>query len=188
MEELLIKIKLRGFNLTFKTRPGVFSKHRIDPGTELLINSLAVRPDDTILDLGCGYGPVGITTAKLAPRGKTILVDANIRAVRLTEENIKLNQIKNAEALLSDGLEAVASKENAFNIIASNPPESSGLDIFEEFTAAGKKLLKTDGRFYFVTQERLLPAARRCFEKTFRNYEMIKRSRGYGVSLARKEN
>lgn len=182
MNEILITTDLRGFDLKFKTKPGVFSKHQIDAGTQLLINSLDIQPNDNILDLGCGYGPIGIVAAKLAPEGKTVLVDANIRAVRLTQENIRLNKIPNAKALLSDGLEAV--EQQKFQVVASNPPASSGLDIFNEFLANAKKCLSASGKIYFVTQERLKPTIERQFNRFFGNYQLVNRSREYIISLA----
>jgi 16S rRNA (guanine1207-N2)-methyltransferase len=185
MESYLIKTRLRGHDFIFKTRAGVFSKHQVDVGTNLLIESLDVKPNDVVLDLGCGYGAVGIVAAGLTPGGKSILVDANIRAVRLAQENVVLNKIGNAEVRLSDGLEAVINER--FDVIASNPPASSGLGLFDEFAQDAKECLKPGGKIYFVTQERLKPAVERLFTSVFGNYELAKRSRGYIISVARKE-
>lgn len=182
MNEISIKTNLRGFDLSFKTKPGVFSKNQVDNGTRLLAESLEIQPTDNVLDLGCGYGPIGIVAAKLAPRGKSVLVDTNIRAVRLAEENITLNHVENAKALLSDGFEVVTGEK--FHIIACNPPASSGLELFEEFLRGAKKYLIADGKIYFVTQERLKPVVERLFKKVFGNYELVNRSRGYIISLA----
>lgn len=185
MNDILITTKLRGFDLSFKTKPGVFSKHQIDTGTRLLIESLEIEPNDSVLDLGCGYGPIGIVAAKLAPKGKSVLVDANIRAVRLAQENIKLNKIPNAQSQLSDGLETVSGQK--FHLIASNPPASVGLDIFNEFLTDAKQCLSAGGKTYFVTQERLKPAVERLFKTIFGNYKLVNRSRGYIISLAVEE-
>ncbi|KKT78145.1 MAG: Methyltransferase small [Microgenomates group bacterium GW2011_GWB1_44_8] len=185
MNNDLIETNLRGSCFRFKTKPGVFSKHQIDTGTTLLINSLEIQTTDNILDLGCGYGPIGTVAARLAPKGQTTLIDANIRAIKLAEENIKLNNIPNANVILSDGLEAVSNLR--FNLIVSNPPASAGLGIFEEFIHDAYRCLVNNGCVYFVTQERLKPAVDRLFKHFFGNYKLVNRSRGYIISLAVKK-
>lgn len=185
MNERIVQANLLGLGLAFKTRPGVFSKHRVDPGTQLLVETVEVGPNDVVLDLGCGYGLVGISLAKKMAGVKVILVDANIRAVRLAQENIKFNRVVRAEVRLSDGLEAVRGER--FDLIVSNPPASAGLEILEEFAREGKRCLKPGGRIYFVTQERLKPTVERLFHQVFGNWELVKRSRGYIISLAKKE-
>ena len=187
MYENLVEIKeeLRGKVFLFHTRPGVFSKGAVDQGSRLLIETMEIKPGDTVLDLGCGYGPIGIVAADLAIQGKVMLVDANLRAVRLAEENIKMNSINNAKALLSDGLEAVADQQ--FTVILSNPPASSGIEIFEEFCQDSFNCLKPTGKLYFVTQGRLKEAVKRVFQKVFGNYEIAGRNAKYLVSLAVKK-
>lgn len=180
-----IKEKLRGKVFTFHTLPGVFSKGAVDQGSRLLIDTMKVKPGDTVLDLGCGYGPVGIVAAALAVQGKTVLIDANIRAVHLAAENIKTNSLDNAKAILSDGLEAVVDQQ--FTVILSNPPASSGIEIFEEFCQDSFNCLKPKGQLYFVTQGRLKEAVKRVFQKIFGNYEIAGRNVKYLVSLAIKK-
>ena len=150
-----------------------------------MIETMVIKPDDIVLDLGCGYGPIGIVAADLATQGKAILIDANIRAVRLAKENIKMNSLGNAKALLSDGLEAVADQQ--FTVILSNPPASSGLEIFAEFCQGAFDCLKPGGKLYFVTQARLKEAVKRVFEKVFGNFEIAARNNKYLVSLAIKK-
>lgn len=180
-----IKEKLRGKTFLFHTKAGVFSKATIDQGSRLLIETMAVKPGDTILDLGCGYGPIGVVAADLAAQGRAVLVDANLRAIRLATENININSVGNARALLSDGLEAVANQR--FTVILSNPPASSGLEIFAEFCQDSFACLKPQGKLYFVTQGRLKEAVKRVFEKVFGNYEVAGRNAKYLVSLAVKK-
>ena len=180
-----IKEKLRGKIFLFHTKPGVFSKGAIDQGSKLLIETMDIKAGDIILDLGCGYGPIGIVAADLAIQGKVVLIDTNIRAVRLAEENIKINSIGNARAFLSDGLEAVENQQ--FTVILSNPPASSGIEIFEEFCQDSFNCLKSKGRLYFVTQSRLKEAVKRVFQKVFGNYEITSRNAKYLVSLAIKK-
>lgn len=184
MEQRIIEITedLRGKKYFFRSKPGVFSKNEVDRGSKLLIETMKIEPQDEILDLGCGYGPIGIVAADLAYKGKTTLIDANIRAVRLAEENIKLNNLNNAKALLSDGLEIVGNQQ--FDIILSNPPFSAGVDIFEEFAKDSFKTLKTDGKIYFVTQSKLKDPVKRIFLEYYGNFEIAGRNNKYVVSLA----
>ena len=121
---------LRGFELRLVTEAGVFSRERVDPGTALLIRHMKVQPADRCLDLGCGYGVVGIIAAKLAAEGHVILVDINERAVALAGENLKANGITNAEALQGSGFAPVA--DRVFDVIALNPPIRAGLAVVHQ--------------------------------------------------------
>lgn len=175
---------LCGKKYFFHSKPGVFSKNEVDHGSRLLIETIEIKPEDIVLDLGCGYGPIGIVAASLANKGKVTLIDANIRAVRLAEENIKLNNLNNAKALLSDGLEAVENQR--FTLILSNPPFSAGVEVFEEFTKDSADHLIKKGRLYFVTPGRLKDAVKRVFQENFGNFEIAGRNSKYVVSLAKK--
>ena len=93
---------LRGNNLDFYSGSGVFCKDKVDKGTILLIKSAIIEDNSKVLDLGCGYGPVGIAIAKANPSVKVLMSDINKRAVMLAKKNIELNRIKNAEAVQSD--------------------------------------------------------------------------------------
>src|SRR5205823_15098976 len=89
----IIHERVRGFDLRFETQAGVFAHRGLDAGTRLLIESMRVSPTARVLDLGCGYGAIGIVAAKLAERGGTVLVDSDIRATRLTAKNLALNGV-----------------------------------------------------------------------------------------------
>lgn len=129
---------LRGFELHLVTEAGVFSRERVDPGTALLIKHMNVQPADRVLDLGCGYGVVGIIAAKLAAEGHVTLVDINERAVALARENLKANGITNAEALQGSGFAPVAPSaslgagDRLFDVIALNPPIRAGLAVVHQ--------------------------------------------------------
>ncbi|MFB3881205.1 MAG: class I SAM-dependent methyltransferase [Armatimonadota bacterium] len=130
-----LTVTLRGFELHLTTQAGVFSRDRVDPGTAVLIRHMQVRPTDRVLDLGCGYGVVGIIAAKLAPQGHVTLVDINERAVALARENLAANGITNAEALQGDGFAPVTPSASLgaggrlFDLIALNPPIRAGLAV-----------------------------------------------------------
>jgi len=140
--------ELRGKQYTFLTRPGVFSRKKIDVGTRLLAESIEINESDTIFDLGCGYGVVGIATAHLAKRGMVYLADTNIRAIRCARYNIAQNGCKNAQAQVSDGFEAV--NDIDFDLILSNPPTHSGKEVILPFMRSSYERLKPNGRFAIV--------------------------------------
>jgi 16S rRNA (guanine1207-N2)-methyltransferase len=144
----VIATELRGFSLRLATEAGVFSRDRVDRGTRLLIKHLDVRPDDRILDLGCGSGVVGIVAALLAPRGRVVLVDINSRAVEVARRNLVANRIGNAEVLHGDGFAPVHGR--SFDLIAFNPPVRAGLATVHRLTAQARDHLALDGRFYLV--------------------------------------
>ncbi len=119
--------ELRGFEVTLVTEAGVFSRERVDRGTRLLIKHMEVKPTDRLLDLGCGYGPVGVIAGKLAPEGHITLIDINQRAVELARENLRANGITDAEVFQGDGFASIG--DRLFDIIALNPPIRAGLAV-----------------------------------------------------------
>src|SRR5256886_13271978 len=92
-----ISVTIRGHTFTFHTDSGVFSRDELDRGTELLLEAVEVGPRETILDLGCGYGVIGIVAARLTEGGHGILTEVNQRAPGLAAANLPPNRIPNAE-------------------------------------------------------------------------------------------
>ena len=116
---------LRGKEYRFQTDAGVFSRQGIDKGTALLIEALRCRPGDTVHDLGCGYGPIGIAAADLVgPTGHVYLTDVNQRAVGLARQNLRLNHITNATVL--GGEEETVWPPEDVDWIVTNPPIRAG--------------------------------------------------------------
>src|SRR3990172_12416795 len=114
------EITLRGHPFTFQTDAGVFSRKEIDRGTELLLEAVRLGPCETILDLGCGYGAVGIVAARLAEGGHVVLTDVNERALETARANLARNGVRNAEVRKGDLYDPVAVL--AFDHIACNFP------------------------------------------------------------------
>jgi len=179
-----ITAKLRGFDLTFKTTYDLFSYRRIDNGTQLLIDTIKVNNGDTCLDLGCGYGAVGISLAKLNPNGKIYFVDRDFVAVDFSKENCRVNKVTNYEARLSNGFSNL--EKLSFDIIASNLPTHIAKEALELIIAEAKNHLNVNGRFYVVTVNRLRPYIQRELEAVFGNYEKVSQNKDYTISLALK--
>jgi 16S rRNA (guanine1207-N2)-methyltransferase len=173
--------ELRGFDLRFETQAGVFSHAEVDTGTRLLIEAMRVAPHARVLDLGCGYGAIGIVAAKLAHAGHVTLIDADIRATRLADRNLGLNGIENADVVLGDGFRDLSPKTR-YDVIASNPPTHSGRDVLDEMVAGAYKALKPRGQLFLVIN-RLL-SLRREVEQTFGNSEVVAREKAFIVVRA----
>lgn len=143
-----IHARLRGRDWTFLTDRGVFARGGVDPGTRLLIEAMRIAPADDVLDIGCGYGAVGLVAAALAPAGRTVLVDVNERAVGLAAENARRNGLTNIEVLQGDGCGPVAGRR--FDVAATNPPIRAGRATLRRLVREIWEHLKAGGRFYMV--------------------------------------
>jgi 16S rRNA (guanine1207-N2)-methyltransferase len=172
---------VRGFELRLQTQAGVFAHRGLDGGTKLLIEAMRVSPTARVLDLGCGYGAIGIVAAKLATRGHVTLVDSDIRATRLAQRNLELNGVENAEVVLGDGIRDLPPKSR-FDVVVSNPPTHSGREVLDEMVAGAYKVLRPRGQLYLVIN-RLL-SLRREVEAVFGNAEAVERSKGFVVLRA----
>src|SRR6476619_6286351 len=102
-QNIVFSAKLAGHDLIFHSTWGLFSPKAIDEGTQLLVDYLKIAPGAVCLDLGCGYGPLGLTLAKMAPQGQVHLVDKDFVAVEFAQKNTGLNHLTNAKAYLSNG-------------------------------------------------------------------------------------
>ncbi len=143
-----LRFLYRGELLTFVVDTGVFAARGLDPGTALLIESLAVRPTDRVLDLGCGWGAVGVAASRSAPRGEVVLTDVNRRAARLAEENLRRNGVTNASVRVGRLFEPVGA--GTFDVVATNPPYRAGRELVLELLAEAPAHLSPEGRLLLV--------------------------------------
>lgn len=184
-QPLEIKTELNGQALKFETSYGIFSPREIDEGTRLLLNYLEVDENFDCLDLGCGYGPIGLWMAKNAPKGQTIMLDKDFVAVDHANKNARLNHINNAKALLSNGMSAL--DEQKFDLIVSNIPAKVGNEMLYLFLYDALHHLKPGGKFVVVTVNGLRHFCKRTFNEVFGNYDKIKQGQNYTISAATKE-
>jgi len=184
-EDIVFSETLRDIPFVFHTTWGIFSPRNIDDGTLMLLKYLEISETDDCLDLGCGYGPIGLTMAKLAPKGETTLVDKDFKAIEYSNINAKLNQIKNAHALLSNGFDQIQKKK--FNIVVSNIPAKVGNEMLSLFLYDAYKQMKHGGKIYVVTITGLRKYIKRNFEEVFGNYKKLKQGSNYTVAMATKE-
>jgi 16S rRNA (guanine1207-N2)-methyltransferase len=160
----------------------VFSHAKFDEGARTLIELAQFGPQDALLDLGCGYGAVGIVLAARMPGGRVTMVDSNARAVALAQENALLNGVAIASVVLSDTV-SLPDGPASFDRILANPPYFSNYRISELFVRQALRLLKDGGTLQLVTQS---PAPHlELFSKAFGNSD-VQRKRGYSVVIGRK--
>jgi len=184
-QDIVFSETLKGIPFVFHSTWGIFSPRNIDDGTLMLLKYLDINETDDCLDLGCGYGPIGLTMAKLAPKGTTTLVDKDFKAVEYSNINAELNQIKNAEALLSNGFDQISKRK--FNVVVSNIPAKVGNEMLSLFLHDAYKQMKHGGKIYVVTITGLRKYIKRNFEEVFGNYKKLKQGPSYTVAMATKE-
>lgn len=176
----LVRACLCGKPFEFLTASSVFSKRKIDSGTRLLIESMVLPEKGCVLDIGCGYGAVGITAAKLNPSLHLVMTDVNARAVRLAKKNVGLNRVTNIEVLYGFLYEPV--QDMKFNSILSNPPVSAGMETVKAIIVGAPSVMAAGGSFQMVIRSKigskLLPS---LFAETFGNCNIIARESGFRV-------
>ena len=182
-KRVLVSDYIRGVTVEFYTQPGVFSYKRVDEGTKLLLEHLVLpREDATVLDVGCGYGVIGITIAKAHPRTRVYMVDVNPVAVELARLNAKHNGVADrVTVLLGSVYEPVNGMR--FDLIASNPPLSAGMDVVEEIVRGAPSHLSNGGSLQMVLrkgEERV----RRLLADLFPEVTILARKKGYTVVAA----
>lgn len=146
-----IEISVRGLELRLQSDRGVFSYGHLDPGTEILLRCIPDPPSGELLDLGCGYGPIAITLALLAPSSRVWAVDVNRRAVSLTAGNATANGTANVMAVAPDGVPPDA----RFTAIYTNPPVRLGKEPLHELLRQWLPRLRPEGTAHLVLQRHL---------------------------------
>ena len=185
-DDIEFAAELRGRQFEFASTWGLFSPRAIDAGSQLLIKYLHVDEQDDCLDLGCGYGAIGLTMASLAPQGHTLMIDKDFVAVHYANRNAARNGITNAEALLSNGLADLP--DGGSDVIATNLPAKSGKELYRIMFHDVAQRLRADGRFYVVSLSGLRHFVARELQAVFGNCEKLKTSGQYTLALARKES
>lgn len=169
---------------TFQTNAGVFSKKGVDFGSRLLIETAEIGQSSKVLDLGCGYGPIGIAVAYAHPDAQVMMVDINDRAVELAAENAKRNQVsKRVKTLVSDGFAAISDKD--FDHILFNPPIRVGKETIYRLFAEAKDHLTLGGSLWIVIRKQQgAQSAKKELEQIYSKVEVITQKKGYWIVQA----
>ena len=177
-----LHVVLLGERMNFLTDAGVFSKKMIDFGSQVLLSCLAFQPGETVLDVGCGYGPLGLSLAK-AQGVHATMVDVNTRALDLAQKNAAFNQVE-ATIFQSNVYDQV---EESFDHIISNPPIRAGKKVVHEVLSGSFDHLNPGGDLTIVIQKKQgAPSAKAKMEEIFGNCEILKKDKGYYILRSEK--
>lgn len=177
---------LRGRTLNFSTDQGVFSKDEVDFGSRTLIETFA-EPEinGEFLDLGCGYGPIGLSLALDFPDRKVVMVDVNERATQLAQDNAAKNNVKNADIVQSDQFSAI--QHQSFAAIVTNPPIRAGKKVVHSMFDQSHQALLPGGELWVVIQKKQgAPSAKQHLEELFDQVTIEKKAKGYFILKAKK--
>ncbi len=181
-----IKANLRSMELELYTSSGIFSITRIDKGTKVLIDYAIVNENSKILDLGCGYGSVGIVFAKAFPSCSIVMTDINERAVKLAKMNAQLNGVLNNTSIVSGHLfENVKEK---FDTILLNPPQNAGREICFEMIIKSFDYLNKKGTLQLIARKNKggIVLSNKMQER-FGNFKVTAKKAGYWLYVSQKE-
>ncbi|MGC6768800.1 class I SAM-dependent methyltransferase [Enterococcus sp. LJL128] len=180
--------ELAGKNFHFMTDSGVFSRKGVDYGSRVLIDVFdwkELPSEGRILDVGCGYGPIGLALAHAS--GRTVeMIDVNQRAVALAVENAAKNHIEQIDIHPSNIYETL--HETSYAAIVSNPPIRAGKQVVHEILSGAEPLLATGGTLTVVIQKKQgAPSAQKKMSEVFGNVEIVSKDKGYYILKSVKE-
>lgn len=177
-----LHVVLLGERMKFLTDAGVFSKKMIDFGSQVLLSCLSFQQGETVLDVGCGYGPLGLSLVK-AQGVHATMVDVNTRALDLARKNAAFNQVE-AKIFQSNVYDQV---EESFDHIISNPPIRAGKKVVHEVLSGSFDHLNPGGDLTIVIQKKQgAPSAKAKMEEVFGNCEILKKDKGYYILRSEK--
>lgn len=180
------KFTLLGHVFTFETDAGVFSKSEVDFGSRVLIDTFEMpEVDGDVLDVGCGYGPIGLSIAKANPERFVHMMDINTRAIALATKNAQVNGVQNVRIFESDGLAAVGDVKAA--AILTNPPIRAGKETIFRFYDESYEKLAQGGELWIVIQKKQgAPSTVSHLEEKFSEVEVVEKKKGYWIIKAKK--
>lgn len=173
---------LCGLDMQFTTDNGVFSKRTIDFGTRVLLEAMsqANLPQGKWLDMGCGYGPIGLTLAKLFNE-EVDMVDVNERALDLARCNARLNHVSNQVTIFSSSIYQNVTCQQ-YSGIVTNPPIRAGKDVVHQMIAGAFDHLQPQGELWVVIQKKQgAPSAEKKMKAVFGNCETVTKKKGYFI-------
>lgn len=171
----------RGHLLRFETDAGVFSRGELDDGSRLLLSALPPLSGD-VLDMGCGWGALGVSLAKANPGLRVTMADVNLRALALCRKNAAANGVE-ADCLESDGFSALAGR--SFDAVVTNPPIRAGKQVIYRMFADAAWFLRPGGALYLVIRKQQGAESCEKYLKTlYANVEKLDKSGGYWVLRA----
>ena len=185
-KEINFSYTFRNNTINFKSDLGVFSKERVDFGTNVLLNALPAFTNEMILDVGCGVGVIGLSIAKGYTKSHVDLIDINSRAIVLTKENAANNNIRNVAILESNLYENIHDK---YDYIITNPPIRAGKNVIYKIVHGAFDYLNSNGKIILVINKKHgAPSMERELISVFGNCTTIEKSKGFYVFSSTKES
>ncbi len=181
-----IPFRFLGVYYTFITDNGVFSKSEVDFGTWVLLKTICKENLGTrMLDLGCGYGVVGVVCKKQFPELDILSVDVNPRAVELAKLNAEKNQVE----INVDESDCYSNVTGTFTSIVTNPPIRAGKQVIYKMFEEAYDFLDGNGVLWIVIRKQQgAPSAKKKIEEVFGNCEIVEKEKGYYILKAIKNN
>lgn len=174
-----VSFDYRGHSLTFATDSGVFSRTELDRGTEVLLDALPETVAGSVLDMGCGYGVIGVAVGKQWPGTQITMADINQRACSLSRDNARANGVQ-AEVLESDGYEKVMDRR--YDLILQNPPIRAGKAVIYKMFADASHCLNPDGELWLVIRKQQgAPSAMTYLKTLFETVEAVEKKSGFWI-------
>ena len=174
----------RGHALRLTTDSGVFSRGELDAGTRILLATLPQTMPGSILDLGCGWGPVGICVGLENPDSRVTFSDINLRALELAKRNAAKYGVQ-GDFIHSDGFAAI---EGAFDAVITNPPIRAGKQtIYQMFADSAEHLLPGGSLYLVIRKQQGAPSAQKYLATLFPQVDVLDKSGGYWVFRCQKE-
>lgn len=183
----VISQKIADRQYSFWSADNVFSKDEVDYGTYVLLNTIIKTQNlsGKVLDIGCGYGVIGIVLAKTYPSISVCMTDVNQTAVELSKKNIELNQTKNVYLIKNSF--AYQNIDEVFDYIISNPPIKAGKQVLLDILFGAYEHLKSGGKLIFVIKKKFgEDSIKKQLSQIFESVEILKRDSGYYVLMATK--
>ncbi|MST89201.1 class I SAM-dependent methyltransferase [Sharpea azabuensis] len=178
-EPATITYDFQGKHLTYTTDHGVFSRQRLDYGSRVLMDAIDIGDAKSMLDVGCGYGTMGIALKSVHEDLQVLMTDVNKRAISLAKENIKCNNLEGIDVIESDVYENV---HDRYDLVISNPPIRAGKKVVSAIISGSYDHLNEGGRLVIVIQKKQgAPSAKKLMEEIFGNATVIKKDKGYYI-------
>lgn len=186
----IINFNWQGQTLHLKTDAGVFSRDSVDFGSRTLLATFLNNTTgdfDQLLDLGCGYGAMGLALATAYPKAQIDMVDVSQRALTLAESNAQANQITNAAIFFSDVYSEIDKTD--YDHVLSNPPIRAGKEVVHGIISGAKDHLKLGGRLTIVIQKKQgAPSAKKKMAELYGNVTELDRKKGYWILQSYKQD
>ncbi len=185
-QDIQFRQEALGKPFDFTSTWGIFSPEKLDEGSLMLLDYIDFQPDDNSIDLGCGYGVLGMTAARECPNGQHLLIDKDFVAVEYARLNCQKNKLSNAEVMLSNGFYHV-DKRRKFSLVMSNLPAKASKEQHYLYLLDAYQAMESGARFYVVTINGLRDFMKRSFTEVFGNSDKVKQGRTYTITMAVKD-